>query len=197
MRRRPVWWPRWARDRGRKSPRSPRGWPNRTASGSSAAPRKTAPGRAPVRRLWGIGPVAEENCTGRASTPSAQLAALREAEVANILGATGRACAAPVRTRYRRPSGRGTASETDQRGIDIRTDLTTMDQMREATGRSPSRRIAVTERRSRRPDGDGQAEKIGHEHADPCQPATTASGCTVGCRNLCSAVDANGSDGFR
>ncbi|MEM6107837.1 DNA polymerase IV [Mycobacterium sp. 050272] len=42
----------------------------------------------PVRRLWGIGPVAEENLNRLGIETIGQLAALTDAEVANILGAT-------------------------------------------------------------------------------------------------------------
>ncbi|EUA08852.1 IMS HHH motif family protein [Mycobacterium xenopi 4042] len=40
----------------------------------------------PVRRLWGIGPVAEEKLHRLGIETIGQLAALTEAEVANILG---------------------------------------------------------------------------------------------------------------
>ncbi|MGH3531563.1 MAG: DNA polymerase IV [Mycobacterium sp.] len=45
-------------------------------------------GGLPVRRLWGIGPVAEEKLHRLGIETIGQLAALSEAEVANILGAT-------------------------------------------------------------------------------------------------------------
>ncbi|WP_163645953.1 DNA polymerase IV [Mycobacterium conspicuum] len=45
-------------------------------------------GGLPVRRLWGIGPVAEEKLNRLGIDTIGQLAALTDAEVANILGAT-------------------------------------------------------------------------------------------------------------
>jgi len=45
-------------------------------------------GGLPVRRLWGIGPVAEEKLNRLGIDTVGQLAALADAEVANILGAT-------------------------------------------------------------------------------------------------------------
>ena len=45
-------------------------------------------GGLPVRRLWGIGPVAEEKLNRLGIDTIGQLAALADAEVANILGAT-------------------------------------------------------------------------------------------------------------
>jgi DNA polymerase-4 len=45
-------------------------------------------GGLPVRRLWGIGPVAEEKLNRLGINTIGQLAALTDAEVANILGAT-------------------------------------------------------------------------------------------------------------
>ncbi|WP_220474785.1 hypothetical protein, partial [Streptococcus pyogenes] len=45
-------------------------------------------GGLPVRRLWGIGPVAEEKLHRLGIETIGELAALTDAEAANILGAT-------------------------------------------------------------------------------------------------------------
>ena len=55
----------------------------------------------PVRRLWGIGPVAEEKLHRLGIETIGAFAALSDAEAANILGGDRRACAAPARPRDR------------------------------------------------------------------------------------------------
>ncbi len=61
----------------------------------------------PVRRLWGIGPVAEEKLHRLGIETIGAFAALTDAEAANILGGDRRACAAPAGSGHRRPAGRG------------------------------------------------------------------------------------------
>ena len=50
----------------------------------------------PVRRLWGIGPVAEEKLHRLGIETIGSFAALSDAEAANILGGDRRACTAPA-----------------------------------------------------------------------------------------------------
>jgi DNA polymerase-4 len=90
-------------------------------------------GGLPVRRLWGIGPVAEEKLHRLGVETIGQLAALSDAEVASILGATvGRAL-------HRLASGiddRPVAERADAKQISSEStfaaDLTNIEQLREA-----------------------------------------------------------------
>ena len=86
---RPAWSPRSAPARASRSPRSPRVWPNPTASGWSAAPRSK-----PLLGGLAGAPAVGDRAGRRGEAASAghrddrQLAALTDAEVASILGAT-------------------------------------------------------------------------------------------------------------
>ncbi len=82
-------------------------------------------GGLPVRRLWGIGPVAEEKLHRLGIETVGQLAALADAEVANILGATvGPALHRPV---AERAEAKQISAEST-----FAIDLTTLDQLRDA-----------------------------------------------------------------
>ena len=74
----------------------------------------------PVRRLWGIGPVAEEKLHRLGIETIGQLAALTDAEAGNILGGDRRTRAAPAGPRHRRPAGhRARGSQADQRRVHL------------------------------------------------------------------------------
>ncbi|MHA7651294.1 DNA polymerase IV [Mycobacterium sp. ML4] len=87
----------------------------------------------PVRRLWGIGPVAEEKLHRLGIETIGQLASLTDAEVANILGATiGPALHRLARGIDDRPvAERGEAKQISAEST-FAADLTTLDQLREA-----------------------------------------------------------------
>ncbi|WP_440271457.1 DNA polymerase IV [Candidatus Mycobacterium methanotrophicum] len=92
-------------------------------------------GGLPVRSLWGIGPVAEEKLHRLGIDTVGQLAALRDAEVANILGAT----AGPALHRLARGiDDRPVAERAEAKQISAEStfaaDLTTLDELREAVG---------------------------------------------------------------
>ena len=86
-----------------------------------------------VRRLWGIGPVAEEKLHRLGIETIGQLAALREAEVANILGATigpalhRLACGIDDRPVAERAEAKQISAEST-----FAADLTTLDELHEA-----------------------------------------------------------------
>ncbi len=127
---RPDWSPPSAPGRESRSPRSPPGWPNRTAS--RVVPRdeeRALLDGLPVRRLWGIGPVAEEKLHRLGIDTIGGFAALTDAEVANILGADRRARAAPAGPRHRRPSGGRERADAKQISAEstFAEDLTTLD----------------------------------------------------------------------
>ena len=82
--RRLAWSPRWVRDRASRSPRSPPDWPSPTNPGRRRAEQQLLLDGLPVRRLWGIGPVAGEKLHRLGIETIGQLAALSDAEVANI-----------------------------------------------------------------------------------------------------------------
>lgn len=87
----------------------------------------------PVRRLWGIGPVAEEKLHRLGIETIGQLAALTDAEVANILGAT----IGPALHRLARGiDDRLVAERAEAKQISAEStfaaDLTTLEQLREA-----------------------------------------------------------------
>lgn len=89
----------------------------------------------PVRRLWGIGPVAEDKLHRLGIETIGQLAALTDAEVANILGAT----VGPALHRLARGiDDRAVAENAPAKQISAEStfpeDLTTLDQLREAIG---------------------------------------------------------------
>ena len=89
----------------------------------------------PVRRLWGIGPVAEERLHRLGIETVGQLASLREAEAADILGAT----AGPALHRLARGvDDRPVVERAEAKQISAEStfaaDLTTLEQVRDATG---------------------------------------------------------------
>ena len=87
----------------------------------------------PVRRLWGIGPVAEDKLHRLGIETIGQLAALSDAEVANILGATvGPALHRLARGIDDRPVAERAEAKQISAESTFATDLTTMDQLREA-----------------------------------------------------------------
>src|SRR5579875_1910221 len=87
----------------------------------------------PVRRLWGIGPVAEEKLHRLGVETIGQLAALSDAEVSSILGATvgpalhRLACGIDDRPVAERAEAKQISSEST-----FAVDLTTLEQLREA-----------------------------------------------------------------
>ncbi len=89
----------------------------------------------PVRRLWGIGPVAEEKLHRLGIDTIAQLAALSDAEVADILGATtGPALHRLARGLDDRPVTERAEAKQISAESTFGADLTTLDQLRDATG---------------------------------------------------------------
>ncbi|BCQ09310.1 DNA polymerase IV 1 [Mycobacterium heckeshornense] len=89
----------------------------------------------PVRRLWGIGPVAEEKLHRLGIETIGQLAALSDAEVANILGATiGPALHRLARGVDDRPVAERAEAKQISAESTFSADLTTLDQLRAAVG---------------------------------------------------------------
>ena len=89
----------------------------------------------PVRRLWGIGPVAEERLHRLGIETVGQLAALTEAEVANILGAgVGPALQQLARGIDDRPVAERAEAKQISAESTFAADLTTIEQLREAAG---------------------------------------------------------------
>jgi DNA polymerase IV len=87
----------------------------------------------PVRRLWGIGPVAEEKLNRLGIETIGQLAALTDAEVANILGATiGPALHRLARGIDDRPVVERAEAKQISAESTFATDLTSLEQLREA-----------------------------------------------------------------
>lgn len=87
----------------------------------------------PVRRLWGIGPVAEERLHRLGIETIGQLAALSGAEVANILGATiGPALHRLARGIDDRPIAERAEAKQISAESTFAADLTTLDQLRDA-----------------------------------------------------------------
>ncbi|WP_172826594.1 DNA polymerase IV [Mycobacterium sp. 1423905.2] len=87
----------------------------------------------PVRRLWGIGPVAEEKLHRLGIETIGQLAALTDAEAANILGATvGPALHRLARGIDDRPVAERAEAKQISSESTFAADLTTLDQLREA-----------------------------------------------------------------
>ncbi|OOK66810.1 impB/mucB/samB C-terminal family protein [Mycobacterium kansasii] len=87
----------------------------------------------PVRRLWGIGPVAEEKLHRLGIETVGQLAALTDVEVANILGATvGPALHRLARGIDDRPVAERAEAKQISAESTFAADLTTLDQLREA-----------------------------------------------------------------
>ncbi|WP_293002004.1 DNA polymerase IV [Mycobacterium sp.] len=86
-----------------------------------------------VRKLWGIGPVAEEKLHRLGIETIGQLAALSEAEVANILGATiGPALHRLARGIDDRPVAERAVAKQISSESTFAVDLTTLDGLREA-----------------------------------------------------------------
>jgi len=90
-------------------------------------------GGLPVRRLWGIGPVAEEKLNRLGIETIGQLAALTDAEVANILGATiGPALHRLARGLDDRPVAERAEAKQISSESTFAADLTSLEQLREA-----------------------------------------------------------------
>ena len=86
-----------------------------------------------VRRLWGIGPVAEEKLHRLGIETIGQLAALSEAEVASILGATiGPALHRLARGIDDRPVAERAEAKQISAESTFAADLTTLEELREA-----------------------------------------------------------------
>jgi DNA polymerase-4 len=86
-----------------------------------------------VRKLWGIGPVAEEKLNRLGIETIGQLAALKDAEAANILGATtGPALHRLARGIDDRPVAERAEAKQISAESTFAVDLTTLDQLREA-----------------------------------------------------------------
>lgn len=107
----------------------------------------------PVRRLWGIGPVAEERLNRLGVDTVGQLAALSEAEVADILGAT----VGPALHRLAlgiddRPVAERAEAKQISAESTFAADLTTIEQLREAAG-------PIAEHAHRRLSRDGRGAR--------------------------------------
>ncbi len=89
----------------------------------------------PVRRLWGIGPVAEEKLHRLGIDTIGQLAALTDAEVSDILGATiGPALHRLARGIDDRPVAERAEAKQISAESTFATDLTSLEQVHEAVG---------------------------------------------------------------
>ncbi len=89
----------------------------------------------PVRRLWGIGPVAEEKLHRLGIETIGQLAALSDAEVSSILGATvGPALHRLARGVDDRPVAERAEAKQISAESTFPADLTSLEQLREAVG---------------------------------------------------------------
>jgi DNA polymerase-4 len=89
----------------------------------------------PVRRLWGIGPVAEEKLHRLGIETIGHLAALTDAEVANILGpSVGAALHRLAQGIDDRPVAENAPAKQISAESTFPEDLTTIDQLREAVG---------------------------------------------------------------
>ncbi|AKK30511.1 DNA polymerase IV [Mycobacterium sp. EPa45] len=107
----------------------------------------------PVRRLWGIGPVAEDKLHRLGIDTIGQLAALTDAEAASVLGATG----GPALHRLARGiDDRPVAERAEAKQISAEStfpaDLTTVEQLREAMG-------PIAEHAHRRLERDGRGAR--------------------------------------
>src|SRR5271168_534162 len=92
-------------------------------------------GGLPVRRLWGIGPVADEKLNRLGIETIGQLAALTDAEAANILGAAvGVALHRLARGIDDRPVAERAEAKQISAESTFRADLTTMEQLQQAAG---------------------------------------------------------------
>lgn len=89
----------------------------------------------PVRRLWGIGPVAEDKLHRLGIETIGQLAALTDTQAANILGATiGDALHRLARGIDDRPVAERAEAKQISSESTFAVDLTTLEQLREAIG---------------------------------------------------------------
>jgi DNA polymerase-4 len=89
----------------------------------------------PVRRLWGIGPVAEEKLHRLGIDTIGSFAALTDAEAANILGSTvGTALHRLAQGIDDRPVAENAPAKQISAESTFPEDLTTLDQLREAAG---------------------------------------------------------------
>ncbi|CAN5563751.1 DNA polymerase IV [soil metagenome] len=89
----------------------------------------------PVRRLWGIGPVAEDKLHRLGIETIGQLAALSDTEAASILGATlGPAMHRLARGIDDRPVAERAEAKQISAESTFAADLTTLDQLRDAAG---------------------------------------------------------------
>ena len=89
----------------------------------------------PVRRLWGIGPVAEERLHRLGIDTVGALAALSSSEVSNVLGGTvGPALHLLAQGIDDRPVAERSESKQISAESTFATDVTTLGQLREATG---------------------------------------------------------------
>jgi DNA polymerase IV len=94
---------------------------------------RTVLDRLPVRRLWGIGPVAEDKLHRLGIETIGAFAALSNAEVANILGGTvGPALHRLARGTDDRPVAENAPTKQISAESTFPEDLTTLDQLREA-----------------------------------------------------------------
>lgn len=107
----------------------------------------------PVRRLWGIGPVAEEKLHRLGIETVGRLAALSDAEAANILGASvGPALQRLARGIDDRPVAERAEAKQISAESTFAADLTTLEQLHEATG-------PITEHAHRRLARDGRGAR--------------------------------------
>ncbi len=107
----------------------------------------------PVRRLWGIGPVAEEKLHRLGIETIGQLAALRDTEAASILGATiGPALHRLARGIDDRPVAERAEAKQISAESTFAVDLTTIEQLREAAG-------PIAEHAHRRLERDGRGAR--------------------------------------
>ncbi|MCV7260352.1 DNA polymerase IV [Mycobacterium shimoidei] len=107
----------------------------------------------PVRRLWGIGPVAEEKLHRLGIETIGQLAALDETEVASILGATiGPALHRLARGIDDRPVAERAEAKQISAESTFAVDLTTLEELQEAIG-------PIAEHAHRRLSRDGRGAR--------------------------------------
>lgn len=107
----------------------------------------------PVRSLWGIGPVADERLHRLGIGTIGQLAALSDAEVANVLGGTvGPALHRLARGIDDRPVAERAEAKQISAESTFPADLTTLDQLREAAG-------PIGEHAHRRLEKDGRGAR--------------------------------------
>lgn len=107
----------------------------------------------PVRRLWGIGPVAEEKLHRLGIDTIGQLAALTDAEAASVLGATvGPALHRLARGIDDRPVAERAEAKQISAESTFPADLTTIEQLRDAIG-------PIAEHAHRRLEHDGRGAR--------------------------------------